>query len=52
MKNLESFGVQELNSKEIKKIDGGVIGLIASAFWAGVAYGYVKEKVESGQWEI
>lgn len=27
MKNLESFGVQELNSKEIKKIDGGLFGL-------------------------
>jgi hypothetical protein len=23
MKNLQSFGVQELNSKEIKKIQGG-----------------------------
>ena len=52
MKNLENFGVQELDVKEIRETDGGIIGLLLSAFAMGVAYGYAKEKFESGQWEI
>ena len=52
MKNLENYGVQELNAKEIRKTDGGIIGLIAVAFWVGVAYGYTKEKFESGEWSL
>ena len=27
MKNLENYGVQELNAKEIRETDGGIIGL-------------------------
>jgi len=27
MKNLENYGVQELNAKEIRDVDGGDIGL-------------------------
>lgn len=29
MKNLQSYGVQELNAKEIRETDGGVIPLLA-----------------------
>ena len=47
MKNLKNYGVQELNSIEIKKTNGGILGLIAIAFWGGVAYGYAKEKILS-----
>jgi hypothetical protein len=32
MKNLENFGVQEMNAKEIKETDGG--GMIADAVYA------------------
>ena len=50
MKNLERFGVQELNAKEIKDIDGGffpiaiwgvVLGAeyVAGLFFAGLAVG-------------
>jgi lactobin A/cerein 7B family class IIb bacteriocin len=28
MKNLESLGVQELNTKEIKEINGGFLGIL------------------------
>ena len=52
MKNLENYGVQELNTIEIKKTNGGILGLIAIAFWGGVAYGYTKEKFETGEWCI
>ena len=34
MKNLENFGVQELNAKEIKETDGGFIPLV---IW-GIAF--------------
>lgn len=51
MKNLESFGVQELDTKGISNTNGGgIIILIGSAFLMGVAYGYAKEKIDSGQW--
>jgi hypothetical protein len=37
MKNLENYGVQEMNAKEIQEIDGGswwrVLGPIATAAW-------------------
>lgn len=31
MKNLQNFGVQELNAKEMRETDGGVIWALASA---------------------
>jgi hypothetical protein len=31
MKNLENYGVQELNAKEIKETDGGLISTLDSA---------------------
>jgi lactobin A/cerein 7B family class IIb bacteriocin len=37
MKNLEEFGVQEMNSKELKETDGG-IGVIEVALLASAAY--------------
>lgn len=52
MKNLENYGVQEMNAKEMKKTDGGILGLIAFAFIAGMAYGYTKEKFNSGEWSL
>ena len=45
MKNL-----QELSFKEAKETEGGILGVVACAFLLGVGYGYVKEKLESGQW--
>ena len=42
--------LQDLNEKELQEVDGGILGLLAWAFWGGVAYGYVKEKLDSGQW--
>ncbi len=32
MTNLENFGVQELNAKEIKETDGGIIPLLILAY--------------------
>jgi predicted branched-subunit amino acid permease len=55
MKNLQSFGVQELNAKEIRETDGGIIicgiavaawvvwtvgGLCVAALGLGVYNGY------------
>ncbi len=41
MKNLENYGVQEMNASEIKEIDGGVFGwddiLIGIAIAAGAS---------------
>jgi lactobin A/cerein 7B family class IIb bacteriocin len=50
MKNLQNFGVQEMNAKEIREIDGGffpiaiwgvVLGAeyVAGLFFAGLAVG-------------
>jgi len=53
MKNLESYGVQEMNAKEMKNVDGGAypwIRVIAKLMAAGVAFdewykesGYIEE---------
>lgn len=43
--------IKELNNEELAQINGGVlIPLIVGAFGLGAAYGYVKEKLQSGQW--
>lgn len=41
MKNLQSFGVQELNAEEIREIQGGIAPLLAYGLWlcAGIAVG-------------
>jgi len=43
MKNLENFGVQELDTKEITKIEGGFLfsssGLNWGNFWRGMTIG-------------
>jgi hypothetical protein len=44
--------LRPLTEKELKETEGGILGLIWSAFVVGVAYGYVKEKFASGQWEL
>lgn len=46
--NLENL--KDLTENELIETDGGIIALMACAFWGGVAYGYAKEKFESGQW--
>jgi lactobin A/cerein 7B family class IIb bacteriocin len=39
-----------LTENEIKSTQGGWLLFVAGAFVAGTAYGYVKEKLDSGQW--
>lgn len=43
MKNLENYGVLEMNAKEIKETDGGIAPLIVYGLWlcAGIAVGLV-----------
>ena len=43
MKNLESFGVQELNAKEIRETDGGFAGWVVGAFLGSFLYGIVED---------
>ena len=45
MKNLENYGVQVLNTKEIREVDGGIIGIII----AGIALGYYIEGLKEGR---
>jgi hypothetical protein len=50
MKNLESFGVQELGAKEIGEIDGGIIPLLiiaADVFIMSAMSGYLYESWKS-----
>ncbi len=35
MKNLENFGVQEMNANEMEKVNGGFLGIIVLAFVTG-----------------
>ena len=42
--------LKELNEKELQEANGGWLLLVAGAFVAGTVYGYVKEKIDSGQW--
>lgn len=37
MKNLESFGVQEMSAKEMKKVNGGFWGILALVVVIGIA---------------
>jgi len=39
MKNLNEFGVQEMNAKEMKNVDGGIIALlvVAAVGWGSFA---------------
>lgn len=41
-----------LSKEELQSTNGGILSLMLIAFAEGVAYGYVKEKFESGQWKI
>ena len=42
MKNLENYGVQELNTKEIKETNGGFWNFVIGAIAGGVLYDAVK----------
>lgn len=53
--NIKSYTIMkniiELDNQELIQINGGgIIPIIMYAFGYGVAYGYVKEKLQSGQW--
>lgn len=55
MKNLQSFGVQELNAKEIKEIDGGGGGWWLAPLYDAIKWivttdneGYGRRMVETG----
>ena len=37
MKNLQNYGVLELNAKEVKEIDGGLVVLALIGVYVGVA---------------
>ncbi|WP_262885095.1 hypothetical protein [Labilibaculum euxinus] len=43
MKNLNEFGVQEINTQELKKVDGG---LLVICFLAGLALAYYEVRVK------
>ena len=42
MKNLENYGVQELNALEVDQLEGGVIGILSAAFLLGRRIEYMK----------
>ncbi|MDF1516803.1 MAG: class IIb bacteriocin, lactobin A/cerein 7B family [Lutibacter sp.] len=42
MKNLENYGVLEMNAKEIKEIDGGFWQFVVGAIVGGILYDGVK----------
>ncbi|WP_321295588.1 class IIb bacteriocin, lactobin A/cerein 7B family [Marinifilum fragile] len=51
MKNLEEFGVQEMNTKEIQEIDGGIwpiLGAIAAVIAVGAAVDAVLGEYQHG----
>ncbi len=47
MENFKDLNVKRLTEKEITSTNGGIL---INVFLWGVAYGYVKEKFNSGQW--
>ena len=47
MEYFNNLDMSSLSSKEMAETSGGVL---INVFLWGVAYGYVKEKFESGQW--
>jgi len=51
MKNLENFGVLEMNAKEVKETDGGIfplaIILLVDVFVYSAAAGYIYEKIKN-----
>jgi bacteriocin-like protein len=45
MKNLENFGVQELNAKELEEVSGGFLGLLLGVvFVTGLLWGLIDGK--------
>ena len=50
---LGNFNVKPLSLNKEQKINGGgILIIVAYAFLWGVAYGYTKEKFESGEWSV
>lgn len=43
MKNLQSFGVQELDAKEVLDLNGGYLLWLAAAFAGSFLYGVVED---------
>ncbi len=41
MKNLESFGVQELNAMEVRETDGGILPLLALVVYDAICLGFL-----------
>ncbi len=50
MENINKLKLTPLKHKELSNVYGGFAGLFPLAFLSGVAYGYIKEKFNSGQW--
>jgi len=51
MKNLENYGVQELNAREIRETDGGIweiIGIATAVIAMGAAIDVIAEEVIKG----
>ena len=48
MKNLENYGVLELNAKEIRKIDGGFWNIVAIVITIGIAVDYIAGEFMEG----
>lgn len=42
--------LKDLSEQELHETQGGWLIFVAGAFVVGTAYGYVKEKLDSGQW--
>ncbi|NCT10529.1 MAG: hypothetical protein GW772_10705 [Flavobacteriia bacterium] len=48
MKNLQSFGVQELDAKEVRETEGGIIGPIFRWLGSGIVTGAAIELITEG----
>jgi lactobin A/cerein 7B family class IIb bacteriocin len=47
---MEKVKFISLTEEELKSTQGGWLLFVAGALVAGTVYGYVKEKLDSGQW--
>jgi len=46
MKNLNELGVQEMNAKELKSVDGGFVLWVLGAIAGGMIYDYANNSSE------
>lgn len=49
MKNLENYGVQQLNTKEMSKIEGGFLLTLLLGIAAGVIISFVAKGIKDNQ---